>query len=28
MEVEQPPIQEGKRHVSDNRKSRSRSASR
>ncbi|POI34337.1 hypothetical protein CIB84_001910, partial [Bambusicola thoracicus] len=28
MEVEQPPIQERKRHVSDNRKSRSRSASR
>ncbi|KYO22758.1 splicing factor, arginine/serine-rich 15 isoform B [Alligator mississippiensis] len=28
MEVEQPPVQEGKRHVSDNRKSRSRSASR
>ncbi|XP_035401681.2 SR-related and CTD-associated factor 4 isoform X3 [Cygnus olor] len=28
MEVEQPPIQEGKRHVSDSRKSRSRSASR
>ncbi|XP_030907096.1 SR-related and CTD-associated factor 4 isoform X4 [Melopsittacus undulatus] len=28
MEVEQPPAQEGKRHVSDNRKSRSRSASR
>ncbi|NXA49098.1 SFR15 protein, partial [Nothocercus julius] len=28
MEVEQPPVQEGKRHVSDSRKSRSRSASR
>uniref|UniRef100_A0A8B9EV36 SR-related CTD associated factor 4 n=1 Tax=Amazona collaria TaxID=241587 RepID=A0A8B9EV36_9PSIT len=28
MEVEQPPTQEGKRHVSDSRKSRSRSASR